>query len=401
MFPGSLRGEFIAGPRSGWWIVTFASLLAFVVIVTPAPGDSGKAAIEDAGIGQSGRALVMNIQTKRQVALKELERLPDLKRPKARYLCIEMTRAGTRLINRICLGGKKRSSHAVGITRANRANEVFSKKAIKATVTRVAKRRLRVSIQPGRARLRPAGYSWRAVYSDGSCGSEETSCRSSFPLKHDAKYRLKPVKIVGCSGGNGQVVRNGPRGRKRVALTFDDGPSTYTPRILRILKAHNAKATFFVLGSLVERYPDTARRILNLGHELANHSSNHALLPSGSDIHRASAVIRDVTGFRPCLFRPPYGALSSSVIESARRSKMKSVIWDVDTVDWKLPGSGSISASIKRARSGSIVLMHGGGGPRSQTVDALAGAIESLQRRGYKLVTVTELLNNHFIYRPR
>ncbi len=230
---------------------------------------------------------------------------------------------------------------------------------------------------------------------------DSNACRSSYPGKGFAGYRVRPVDVVGCTGGNGQVVRSGPRGKKLVALTFDDGPSVYTPQVMDVLRRKKVKATFFMLGDLVSRDPSAARRVLAGGHEIANHSSTHPLLPGYSDISRASRTIKRVTGFKPCLFRPPYGALNASVISSARNLGMKSVLWDVDTSDWSTPGTGSIRSRISGAGPGSIVLMHDGGGPRSQTVAALAGAIHNLRSRGYGSRPSPKLLGNRFIYRPR
>jgi peptidoglycan/xylan/chitin deacetylase (PgdA/CDA1 family) len=247
----------------------------------------------------------------------------------------------------------------------------------------------------------PGPYSWRVLFSTGACTEVSDDCRSSYPRKRFAHYRVRPVEIVGCTGGNGQVVRKGPGGRKLVALTFDDGPSIYTPQVLDILRRKKAKATYFMLGDTVSADPAAARRVLAAGHEIANHGSSHPLLPSYSDISRASRTIRRATGFKPCLFRPPYGALNSSVISSARSLDMKSILWDIDTSDWSTPGTGTIRSRASSAGSGSIVLMHDGGGPRSQTVAALPGIIHNLRARGYKLVTVTKLLGNRFIYRPR
>ncbi len=226
-------------------------------------------------------------------------------------------------------------------------------------------------------------------------------CRSSFPRKGFARYRVRPVAIVGCTGGNGQVVRSGPGGKKRVALTFDDGPSVYTPQVMDVLRRKKVKATFFMLGDMVSRDPSTARRVLAAGHEVANHSSTHPMLPGYSDIRRASSTIKRATGFRPCLFRPPYGALNASVVSSVKDLGMKSVLWDVDTSDWSRPGTGTIRSRIGGAGPGSIILMHDGGGSRSQTVAALAGGIHDLRSRGYRFVTVTRLLGNRFVYRPR
>lgn len=395
------------GGRAISVLSAFAAVLACLIVAVNAsavpkspPVKTTESPLEIAKLKQEGKALIFQVRTSRQVALKDLERKPDLNRPRANYLCFEMTPAGSKLISRICIGGKE-AHHKVGITRTNKANKVYSKETLPATVKRVGKKKFVISLDPEVARLRASDYSWRVVYSDGTCTPEDFACRSSFPKKHLASFELRPVEIVGCTGGNGEFVTHGPRGSRKIALTFDDGPSLYTSDILRILKKYDVKSTFFEIGQEVQRYPSEARKILARGHELANHSTHHSALPGASDIHTTNSIIKRATGFRPCLFRPPGGAVSAGVFSAAAQEKVKVVNWDIDTNDWRLPGSGSILGAIKSARSGSIVLMHDGGGPRSQTVDALAAGIENLQRRGYELVTVTELLGNRFIYRPQ
>lgn len=198
------------------------------------------------------------------------------------------------------------------------------------------------------------------------------------------------------------MVLHGPRRGKRVALTFDDGPGPDTALILKRLRRFKVKATFFMLGMQVNSLPGLARKVLAEGHEIANHSSVHEIRPSYRDISAANRDIRQKTGFRPCLFRPPYGATSRTLNRAVKRSRMKIVIWDVDTVDWDLPGAGKIHRRITSGvRPGSIVLMHDGGGPREQTANALPGAIRTLRRRGYRFVTVSELLGNQLIYRTQ
>lgn len=382
-------------------ITLLAAALVYLLAPSQAAAVPAGGAVKKAEISQTGKKLIFQVRTGKQVALRDLERMPDLERARASYLCFEMTRSGSKIISRICVGGKKNSHHRVGITRTNRVNKVYSRDTVAASLKRVGDRKLVFSIDPEGSRLKPASYSWRVVLSDGSCEPGRFTCRKSFPEDSREKVRIKPLVMTGCTGGDGEFVTHGPRGKKRIALTFDDGPSLYTPQVLHILKAHGIKATFFMLGTEVERYPDTARRILKHGHELANHSTRHLALPSVSDIKNTSSIIERTTGFRPCLFRPPGGAISSGVLAGARAAKMKTVNWDVDTNDWRLPGSGSIYNTLTHARSGSIVLMHDGGGPRSQTVDALSDGIEKLQRKGYELVTVTELLGNEFRYQPR
>ncbi|HZJ29229.1 MAG TPA: polysaccharide deacetylase family protein, partial [Solirubrobacterales bacterium] len=219
-------------------------------------------------------------------------------------------------------------------------------------------------------------------------------CFSSLPAgKQLATMRIAPLVPTGCTAGTTGLITNGSRGRKLVALTFDDGPSTYTNGFLDLLADHKVRATFYVLGENVSRYPEQARRIVAEGHEIANHTMHHGFYPGRGDLRQTSSLITATTGFRPCTFRPPGGAYNSGVINAAAAvGGMPTVMWDVDTNDWRQPGSGAIRSSITGARSGSIVLMHDGGGPRGQTLSALGGAIRTLKQRGYRFTTVAELL---------
>ncbi len=399
-FDHNPRGRF-----HGVTLIGLASLLLLVpvwLIASPAAG-AGQPTVKVAKVSQAGRSLIVQIRTVRRIALKKLNRQPDFTAPGARYLCFEIGRAGHGVISRICLGGKEDSHHKLGVSRTSKAGKVYSTDTIPARVKRVARRKLVATFRPGAARLVPGPYRWRVALAEGVCDQTEpgSGCVTTFPEKHRLAYRVLEVRAAGCTGGNGQVVLHGPRSRKRVALTFDDGPGPYTPQVLRTLRRFKVKATFFMLGMQVNLYPSYARSVARAGHEIANHSSVHALLPGYSDIRSATHAIKRRTGFRTCLFRPPYGAMSSSLKSSVRRAKMKSVIWDVDTNDWKQPGSGSIQAAITGGvKPGSIVLMHDAGGPRSQTVAALPGAIRNLRKRGYRFVTVSRLLGNRVIYRP-
>ena len=147
------------------------------------------------------------------------------------------------------------------------------------------------------------------------------------------------------------------------------------------------------------------RRILRNGHELGNHSWNHAVLAGGGggtndQIRRTNAAVRSVTGFTPCLFRAPYGAVGGSLVGDARRAGLATIQWDVDPRDWSTPGAGAIYARVVRlARGGSIVVMHDGGGPRSQSVQAVTSIIRTLRARGYELVTVSQMLGFRQAYR--
>lgn len=385
-------------------VLAVSTLIGLVLLAAgPAAAGTGRPAVKAAKIGQAGQSLIFQVRTSSQIALRKLDRLPDFTSRHARYLCLEIGRTGSGTGSRLCLGGEKGRHHRVGLSRTSEAGKVLSGITIPATVKRSGKRKLVVKINPANAGLDPGPYRWRVALAAGRCDRRvpDAGCVTAFPEKHRLTYRLLAVRAVGCTGGNGQVVLHGPRNRKRVALTFDDGPGPSTPDVLRVLRRLKVKATFFMLGMQVNLYPSYARKVAMAGHEIANHSSVHALLPGYGDINSAIHAIKRRTGFRTCLFRPPYGAMSPSLKSSVRRAKMKSVIWDVDTTDWKLPGSDSIRSTITRnTRPGSIVLMHDAGGPRSQTVAALPQAIRNLRRRSYRFVTVSELLGNRLIYRP-
>jgi len=194
---------------------------------------------------------------------------------------------------------------------------------------------------------------------------------------------------------------HGPRKTKTVALTFDDGPSEYTASVLNVLRSKHVRGTFFELGDLASGRAAIMRRIVRSGNEIANHSTHHGAFPGYTDLVSTNRVIKRATGFTPCLFRPPYGAYNSGTVAVARRAGMKTILWDVDPRDWSRPGTGAIyGAVVSKARPGSIVVMHDGGGPRTQTVAALPRIITTLRRRGYSFATVSDLIGNWTIYRP-
>lgn len=183
-----------------------------------------------------------------------------------------------------------------------------------------------------------------------------------------------------------------------IALTFDDGPNaTLTPRLLDLLAAHRMKATFFVVGQNAAEYPDILRRAVREGHEIANHSWSHPNLGKMSDdavrreVQKTDDAIFAAIGKRSTLLRPPYGSIT------ARQKRWlhddlgyRIIIWDVDPLDWKRPGPSVVCSRIlKETRAGSIVLAHDIHPP---TLEAMPATFDQLDRKGFKSVTVTELL---------
>lgn len=189
-------------------------------------------------------------------------------------------------------------------------------------------------------------------------------------------------------------------GEKRaVALTFDDGPSEYTPQYLKILAQYGAAATFFTVGGQYQTFAPSAKAAHADGYVIANHTWTHPQLTGmsqgeqASEIDRTSNVMKSSGLPMPQLFRPPYGAYNQDTLASLKKQNMLLVLWDVDTLDWSRPGSEAIKSNVfNQVKPGSIILMHDGGGDRSQTLAALPDIIKGLRARGFQLVTVPRLL---------
>lgn len=201
----------------------------------------------------------------------------------------------------------------------------------------------------------------------------------------------------GCRAGRGVVRRR--QIRRMVALTFDDGPSSYTPQILDQLSRLHARATFFVVGNMIAGHEALLQRAVRERHALGNHSWSHAMLPTlssaalTSQLRDTQQAVYRASGYRPCLMRPPYGAWNGPVLAEARRHRLQPILWDVDPTDWGRPGTAAIvQRALASVRGGSIVLMHDGGGDRSQTLAALPLIIRGLRERGLRPVTLPRLL---------
>jgi peptidoglycan/xylan/chitin deacetylase (PgdA/CDA1 family) len=189
-------------------------------------------------------------------------------------------------------------------------------------------------------------------------------------------------------------------GSKVIALTFDDGPwPTSTARIVSALKAGDAQATFFMLGSQVGSRKKLAKSVVDNGNLVGVHSWNHAFMTrrsssvNAADLARCKKAVKAATGVTPTWFRPPYGATSSSLRKAAAGQGLRQVIWTVDTLDWKYRTTSSVvSRTMSGARNGSVVLMHDGGGPRAATAAAVPIVIRKLRAKGYDFATLDEMV---------
>ncbi|MEO8440155.1 MAG: glycosyltransferase [Spartobacteria bacterium] len=192
-----------------------------------------------------------------------------------------------------------------------------------------------------------------------------------------------------------------------VALTFDDGPDPkWTPRVLDLLKAANVKAAFFVVGVNAERYPDLVRRIVAEGHEIGNHTYYHPDLGAcwpehiRLELNATQLLLETITGRSTTLFRPPYAADTSPSglnelipLKIAQDLNYLVVLENIDPQDWARPGTDVIVSRVKQQRrDGNIILLHDGGGDRSQTLAALPRILDYLQTRGDTVVPLSTLM---------
>ncbi|MCA0174118.1 polysaccharide deacetylase family protein [Bacillus sp. RAR_GA_16] len=193
-------------------------------------------------------------------------------------------------------------------------------------------------------------------------------------------------------------------GEKYVALTFDDGPRPeVTPRVLEALKKHHAKATFFMLGSQVEKHPSLAAQVADAGHEIGNHTDRHINLTQieksqlVKEVTNSSQEIEEATGQIPTLIRPPYGEINSQVEEVARSNGSSLILWSVDSLDWKSKNARAINEVVQEeVVSGSIILLHD---VHPTTADALPNLLTTLEKEGYHFLTVSQLLSTQEKYR--
>lgn len=195
---------------------------------------------------------------------------------------------------------------------------------------------------------------------------------------------------------------------KVAALTFDDGPSLeWTPKILDELKKAGVKATFFMIGEHVEKYPEIAKRVAEEKHEIGNHTRDHHVLlyykqdELEREIKDAERVIKNITGETTRYFRPPKAWLTVKEKKKIEKMGYKTVLWSLNSKDWVTFDDKYIVRYVTRhIKPGDIILFHdsGGvfateGGNRDETVGTIAPLVERLKEKGYRFVTITELLD--------
>jgi peptidoglycan-N-acetylglucosamine deacetylase len=198
-------------------------------------------------------------------------------------------------------------------------------------------------------------------------------------------------------------VYRGSRHRRAIALTFDDGPSEGTCRLLETLNRLGAPATFFVCGMNVKRLPEVARATALEGHEIGNHSYSHPALYLRSqsficeELSAAQSIIAETTGEAPTLFRAPFGARWFGLREAQRRLNLLGVMWTVLGLDWKLPADRIARRILSGVANGGIICLHDGRGLAhrpdiGETLEAVERIVPALQSRGFTFETVSQLL---------
>ena len=206
--------------------------------------------------------------------------------------------------------------------------------------------------------------------------------------------------------GHAHIIETGPTHVQAIGLTLDDGPSNYTAQVLDLLAKHGAHATFFMIGENVAPHRDAARLVAAGPYQIGNHSYTHPNFCSSEmtrnpnrvrvaqeEVRKATLAIEQATGVAPKLMRMPYGCNARWAEDAVQAMGYDLVFWSVDCRDWSRPGVDQIARiSISQAKPGSIILLHDGGGDRSQTVRALEAILNGLHAKGLKVLTVGELM---------
>lgn len=226
-------------------------------------------------------------------------------------------------------------------------------------------------------------------------GGSEAQTREQYPISNYALSKQYPNSLI----------MKGPDNIKLMALTFDDGPDNHlTPEVLDVLKKHNVKATFFLLGSRIKKFPEVAKRINAEGHKIGMHSYSHPNLYKKSintlkdEINKTQNVMVEKLGFGTSIFRAPYGNIREDQLKYLKNRNITTIGWNVDSLDWKGLDVEQIEKNVlSDIKPGAIILMHSAGNWNqgySSTTDALDKIIKKLKKDGVQFVTIDKFLKN-------
>jgi len=360
-------------------------------VAKDAPADAGGPLdIAAASVRQDGSDLVFAARTG------GAWRAGQLSASHRRSLCLRIAGKGA-----VCVIARANGAPALAFTATGTAP-----RGLPGTVRRKTSETVEAQFAFSAVGLAPGPFRWSATSSWKGAGCPApagTTCTDFAPDSGTVADTITAPVPTGCVPRAPFFRFVGPRHRKLIALTFDDGPSIYTPQLLSVLERNKVHATFFLVGNLIRGNDALLKRMLRDGDAIGNHTFTHANVAHGNLgqlVNTTRAIQRATGGYTPCIFRPPYGAFSNALIAQARGLGMNTIYWTVDPSDYTRPGTQAIvSRDVAGARSGAIVLNHDGGGPRDQTVAAIPQVISILRARGYSFVTVPELLGLKPVYR--
>lgn len=207
-----------------------------------------------------------------------------------------------------------------------------------------------------------------------------------------------PSLVSTVSVYNGQPIYQGSSEKKEIALTCNVfWGEEFLPEMLAILRRNKVPVTFFLGGTWAEKFPEITKQLAKEGHEIGSHGYSHphpdrlSKEDNLEDILKCEKILHEITGVKPVLYAPPYGERGPAVLQAAEEAGYRTILWSIDTVDWKHPRPEAIVTKVvKNAHNGAIVLMH----PTAPTVYALPQIIKELKEKGFNFVTVGELLDD-------
>jgi peptidoglycan-N-acetylglucosamine deacetylase len=371
--------------------------------------------IRSASLAQQGQQLVWQVRLGQPFSVR---RLTSGRR--ALCLLIEQVASG-RVSGQLCLGRPRHSGRSRLLYMKVAGSHAGPSSVIAATITWTGTTRFVASFLPAAIDLGYRPLRWQTISTvraaacapprSGGSDGPDAGCFELYPGKPTLLRLHRPV-LVGCTASGPSIVYQGPSNLREIALTFDDGPWSDPPtaQFLQVLEREHVPATFFEIGrqiSALDPHGVLERRMLADGDMIGDHTWSHPVMTRLRAAQQrtqlmdtATAIKRATGGFTPCLWRPPYGAISPRLVALARSLGFVTIMWDVDPRDWALPGVAAIYSNVVgNAHDGAIVLQHFGGGPREQTLAALPKEINTLRARGYRFVTVDQLLGLHALYR--
>jgi peptidoglycan/xylan/chitin deacetylase (PgdA/CDA1 family) len=394
---------------------TRSLLITLAVAVTAASPVAGATtparqplAVQAAALTQTAQQVTWTLQMAKPFS-------PGALAKAGRSLCLLLKRpVSASVFGQLCVAGPAAGARRPQllfqtITRTGPSTPV----AVAATVGRANSRTLTATFTPTSFGVADTPLRWQVMSTlrPPACTPpkpNKVGCVALFPAR-PALLKLHVAQLVGCVASGNPFVNHGPTTQREVAFTFDDGPWYDTPQFLQILERYHVPATFFEIGEQISTYGQGGaieRRMLADGDMIGDHTWSHPDVAAGgpfarSQIGEAAAAIKQAThGFQPCLFRAPYGAVGPGLLTVTQSMGFKAIQWDIDPRDWARPGTGAIYDNVVgNAHPGAIILQHDGGGDRSETLAALPQEIQTLRKRGYRFVTITQMFGLKLLYK--